>query len=383
MKIAMYSTSELFGTRVTGGLKRFLELYYGLIENGYDVDLYSLDSQESLKRNNIKGYSLNKIGGAKKVFIPEELKIMYKNIGILRTIKEKRYSKVIIFDVPTAFSLTIMGIKNIQLFIRQDLIGYKRISLQNRVSNEYFIKFYLKILKIIEYLCLIRAEKIIVQCEYDLNLLTKRHKTIKNKIYERTRVQINNVNPKWIQASSLDNDNRSTNLIDKNKFVIAFIGDFSNDRKGQRLFLDAMKSLINRKINVAAILMGDGKQLDDYVSECKPYNDIKFLGRVSNPDRIIKYCDLVVAPSLADSCPNTIMESLYNEVPVIGAATGGIPEILLNPDYLFDPKPKDLEERIIMLLNPQAKEKIQNEQKSRKAELSFNWAEKIISILEI
>src|SRR5690554_233569 len=126
-KVAMYSTSKLFHNSVTGGLKRFLELYYELKYQGINIDLYCLDDPYTLKMNNIEGFSLKTTQESKIIFIPTELKIFFKNIGIIKKIKKEKYDMVIVFDVPTAIGLCFVGITNIQLFLRQDLIEYRKI----------------------------------------------------------------------------------------------------------------------------------------------------------------------------------------------------------------------------------------------------------------
>lgn len=382
----MYSTSELFGKRVTGGLKRFLELYYGLTEKKYVVDLYSTDSPNSFRENNVSGYSLlNKIN-KKSIIIPAELKIMLSNIKTLIKIKKSEYEAIIVFDVPTAIGLCIFGLKNIQLFIRQDLISYKRISISNRTKNKTLLETYLKAMKLSESICLMRAERIIVQCKYDYNAILSRHKLISELIRNKTTVQINNVNPSWIRNNS-ENHNLDEDIMyienPSEKFVIGFVGDFSNDRKGQRIFVDAIKDLLNDSFKIQAILIGDGNQLEDYMKECSGYADILFAGRVKNPIAIMKKCNLIVVPSLADSCPNTVMEALYNEIPVIGTYSGGIPEILESDIALFLPNSLSLQEKMEFFMNTDNLIKLKNHQKARKEELEFDWPSVMIEHMDI
>ena len=98
--------------------------------------------------------------------------------------------------------------------------------------------------------------------------------------------------------------------------------------------------------------------------------------------KILKQCDLLVVPSLADSCPNTVMEALYNEVPVIGSNAGGIPEILLHENALFELNVCSLKERILSYKdNNKALHELKEQQKHRKDELTFDWAARIIEIM--
>ncbi|TFJ93048.1 glycosyltransferase family 4 protein [Lentibacillus salicampi] len=382
-KVAMYSTSRLFGERITGGLKRFLELYKGLKIRGTDVDLYSADSSRSLEENGVvSGYSLMFKGKSKNTFVPTVFNIIIRNLGTLWKIKKAKYDSIIVFDVPAAIGLCLLGIKNIQLFIRQDLVGYKNIAISSRTNSKLFKNIYLQFMKICEAICLLVAERVVIQCEYDYNVIINRHRFIKNKISKKSIIQINNVNPSWIVDNSITDKSFIENDQNK-KFTIGFIGDFSNDRKGHRILVDAAKRLIDRGVDIDIILIGEGKQLSAYKEGCANYPNIKFTGRLDNPIEVVKQCNLMVVPSLADSCPNTVMEGLYNEVPVIGARSGGIPEVLNNEDFLFDPNPSSLESKIEYFLNRDNLTKLRKKQYTRKRELEFDWNAIIIGHLQL
>ena len=78
---------------------------------------------------------------------------------------------------------------------------------------------------------------------------------------------------------------------------------------------------------------------------------INFMGRLENPIKIIKECDLIVVPSVSWLMSQyNVMEALYNETPVIGARTGGIPEILDDKDALFEPNVASLQKKIEHML---------------------------------
>ena len=72
------------------------------------------------------------------------------------------------------------------------------------------------------------------------------------------------------------------------------------------------------------------------------------LGHVSDRDLVSLYqsADLVVQPSLLEGFGLTALEAMSCGTPVIGSATGALPEIL-DPDLLFDPtKPRQIADRI-------------------------------------
>ena len=189
----MYTNDKIYTTsRMTGGLKRFKMLYESLLQKGFDVTLYCGENNDTLKKYNPNAISINR--DEKKVFLFPSITIFLRNRKILKEIRKKKYDDVIVFDVPTAVGLCINRIKNINLFLRQDLIEYRKIILNDQHKNWLYKWIYLKFMLLCEYICCKNAKKIIIQCEYDLNNLINRHKFIRNKIKSKSYIQINNVN---------------------------------------------------------------------------------------------------------------------------------------------------------------------------------------------
>lgn len=385
-KIIMYTPAKLWTENLTGGLKRFLELYNGLKKKEFDIILFTGDSPERVKQfgENIK--SISYINPIKTVWIPSIAVSFFKNFKVIRQIKKSDFDSLIIFDVPTAIAFCILGVPKIDLFIRQDLISYKTISIQERITSESIQNMYLRLMKVAERICMLKARKIIVQCEYDKKQLCARHKNINNILDKKITVQINNVNPAWIVNKSKKDENfiNSSKCREKSKsFKIGFTGDFNNERKGHTILIDAIKNLLDRGLNIEVILIGDGKQLPFLKEECRSYSQIYFAGRLDNPITITKQCDLIIVPSLADSCPNTVMEALYNKIPVIGARSGGIPEILQNEEALFEPNPRALQSKIEYFLDGKKLSNLRRQQQIRKNELKFDWPSAIVNHLRI
>ena len=174
--ICMYSIDNVIGEK-TGGVKRFFELTNYFIEEGYEVFLVSKDSIDDMKKMNINGKTL-KITSDKMY----GLNVIKQNKEIFKFIKEKNFDKVVVFDIRAAISLAIYNIKNINLFLRQDLLSYKKIQLESQKINGIKRFITLRLLLFSEFLCLKKSSKIIVQCKYDLDQLCIRHKFLKSKI---------------------------------------------------------------------------------------------------------------------------------------------------------------------------------------------------------
>jgi glycosyltransferase involved in cell wall biosynthesis/GT2 family glycosyltransferase len=59
----------------------------------------------------------------------------------------------------------------------------------------------------------------------------------------------------------------------------------------------------------------------------------------------------VVIPSLMDNLPYTVYECIAHGIPLIAARTGGIPEMVLSEDHLFEPTAKSLADRLRHVLD--------------------------------
>lgn len=375
-KILMYSTGQLFLDKQTGGIKRFVELTKYLQEK-YDADLCCQDTDATLKEYGLKGrYTFCQSESTGFSILPPEACRVWENRKLIKQIKEARYDRVISFDVPPTIGLCLLGVKNIVLMVRKDLIGYEKTVNASQNSIKKFFK--LAYLWLAEDITLRKCKYIVVQCEYDKNQLLDRHKFLSSKVENKFKVQINNVNPSWVVSKSSD----IREACNKSKdFTVGFIGNFSDRRKGHDLLLEAAAQLIKKGHLLRFEIIGDGKELEKFRSKYQNER-ITFHGRLNNPMKVIKDCDLTVVPSRADSCPNTVMESLYNEVPVIGAKIGGIPEILLDREALFEIEVQSLVSRIEEYYIDASKlKRLAENQVRRKKELEFNWAEKITDLI--
>lgn len=371
----IYTSGYLFEGKQTGGIKRLCVLaQYSQKFKNYDV--CCADSDETLSNNNITSKYKIKQEKITSVLPPEANRLIV-NRKIISSIRNRKYDNVIVFDVPAAIGLFLFGVKNVCLMIRKDMIGYEIVS--NKISFHLIIKIVYQ--WICESICILNSKSIICQCYYDRDVLIRRHRICAHSIKKKTKIQINNVDPEWIvRKSNLQLKNED--LINTGFFNVCFIGDFDDDRKGHNQLLIAAKELCSQNENICFHIIGGGKKLDFYRS--RSINErIIFYGKVDNPIKILKQCDLVIVPSLADSCPNTVLEALYNEIPVIGSNRGGIPEILKHKEMLFNPNHDEITQIISSIRNDRTKlRRIKEYVALRKEELSFNWAEKIVEIVE-
>ncbi len=366
--------SEVLFERPTGGVKRLWELYSHLCSSGYQVDVYCGCTSEELDSHNITGKSLNVKPSGKWLLSVPSLSIWLNNKKVYREIKKAGYDCVISFDVPSTAPACLSRIKNINYFIRQDLIEYRRIQYSARNMGSIAVSARLFLGWIMEGLCISRSERIISQCQVDIDAIRRRHPLLRRKIERDSRIQINNINPSWVHKDSPGGESQK-------KYDIGYVGNFDDDRKGHPVLLEAIEILRKRGKNYAAIFVGGGKKLDEYKNRYGHLDNVSFIGRVSDPTEYIRSMKLMVVPSQSDSCPNTIMEALYNGVAVIGAKSGGIPEILTKEDWLFELDANVLAGKICQLLDNDRTADLSAEQSVRANELLFDWGATIERLL--
>ncbi len=376
MKGLIYTSGSIIEVKQTGGVKRFIELSKALC-NKYDFDLCCSDNNESLKKYNLKSkYEMKKIKSRFKI-LPPELLILIKNFKVIKKIKKEKYDRIIVFDVPPTIGLCLFNVKNIVLMIRKDMIGYEEVNSNNTKKLSYKLKKMYQWIS--EDICIKKCSKIICQCEYDKEIILKRHNRLRKSIGKKFKIQINNINPSWIVEKSKVN---SEFIVDDSKKNICFIGGFNDKRKGQDILLEAIKELNKEKNNYNFYLIGGGKNLENY-KKIYNYKNVEFLGNMDNPLIVLKKCDLLVVPSLADSCPNTVLEALYNDIVVIGSNAGGIPEILCDESAIFDLNKDSLILKIKDIMNDnKTYEMIKKNQNIIKKELTFDWTLKIYDIIK-
>jgi len=114
----------------------------------------------------------------------------------------------------------------------------------------------------------------------------------------------------------------------EDKKLLLFVGANTMDpRKGFPSFREAVNRIA--KANAGFEIVIFGKSDMEIISTLLP--KVHNLGLLSDPVSISQAytaCDLLVAPSLEDNLPNTIMEAMACGTPVVGFNTGGIPEMI-------------------------------------------------------
>jgi glycosyltransferase involved in cell wall biosynthesis len=377
LTIVFFSYHDFKSHEITGGTRRLIELIDGFANEGIRVVLFSPKSDFISKKTNIQHYEIK---FKEKSFLPLGLINFIINYRFVRErLKGIKYDRCVGIDVPYVIQMRLYGFKNMCFIVWQDFINYRNITFddnnKSRLVNFLFIKFY----KTAEFFALKYAKRIIVQCKYDIDVLKLRHRKLSGDLDAKTDVIPNNINPSWIKDFP---EHKDRNNDHDDKFIILFIGNISDSRKGLFFLLEAFtKSTILREKCILRII-GGGDKLLIYENDYKDHSNIEFLGYQKYPLPILRNSNLLVVPSVADSFPNTILEALYYEIPVLGSRKGGIPEVLLFEELLFELNVDVLRSKIEKVLNIINYEIVKQKCKMRREQLSFNWVEDMLEIVK-
>lgn len=125
------------------------------------------------------------------------------------------------------------------------------------------------------------------------------------------------------------------------------------------------------------IIAGDGPLLHAHKKAAVEQNlkCIKFVGWSENLSELYREASIVVHPSLHEGVPNSIMEALAYELPVLASDTPELRELMGDSRLLFETTdPTSLANKLEELLNdPTLLEDLRRLCAERKARYSFDW----------
>lgn len=181
--------------------------------------------------------------------------------------------------------------------------------------------------------------------------------------------------------------NRVIEQLDDNKKsleespVVGFAGEFpSCGTKGVSDLIDAVALLSDSYPDLHLYLLGrgDGERSLRRQARRQGIEDrVHFLGWVENPIRYMQAFDLYILPSYHEGLGNSLLEALAADTPIAGSDVGGIPEVVYNRNYLFQPgDPSAMADVIadIFATDSAYQRAIKNCKERRKA-FDFDWTE--------
>lgn len=158
-----------------------------------------------------------------------------------------------------------------------------------------------------------------------------------------------------------------------------FLG-YTRGIKGHEDLIDAIALCLKNKIDLYCLMVGGpyGVRGIGYMNRVKAYAQkkcgtrIRFLGEQENIPNLISCFDVAVVPSLSENYGGVI-ESLLMEIPTIGTAVGGIPEIIkhFKTGFLVPKKSPEMISKVIEYIFNNEKEAKEIAKEGRKAVLEM------------
>ncbi|PWT93984.1 MAG: hypothetical protein C5B54_00880 [Acidobacteria bacterium] len=157
--------------------------------------------------------------------------------------------------------------------------------------------------------------------------------------------------------------------LDSHAPLVTLIGRFQSV-KGHDVFLSACKLVAQNSPETRFAIAGENafgipsdeafkqKILSIIATDRMLQERVKFLGWISEPERLLAASDIVVCSSYFESFGMVPVEAMASEVPVVSTNVGGPAETIVDgrTGYLVPPgRPDLIAEKILMLLSDQAK----------------------------
>ena len=194
--------------------------------------------------------------------------------------------------------------KKIKLIVRESSIP--SINLQ---QNKYFYGLFYKFLYNTSNLIICQSEAMKLDLVKNFKVKDNLIKVIRNPVDFKEIQTLQN-------EEDISNKNNFPNLHNINIMTIGRLSDEKNHRKLIEYFSEKYKN----KKNYHLYILGQGpleSELKKYVSELSLLQQIHFIGFQKNPYIWLKYANLFVLPSKYEGLPNSLLEAISCNIPVI------------------------------------------------------------------
>lgn len=118
--------------------------------------------------------------------------------------------------------------------------------------------------------------------------------------------------------------------LENHDFVLGYVGRLSRE-KGLNYLIKAISSLLDDRIPVKLVILGDGSQrqeLELLSKQSGTDTSIFFLGFRKDVQSWLPIMDVFVLPSLTEGTPLALLEAMSFGIPVVASSVGGIPDMV-------------------------------------------------------
>ena len=160
------------------------------------------------------------------------------------------------------------------------------------------------------------------------------------------------------------------------EYVIGMVASFSVN-KDYSTFYAAAKLVLSRRIDVTFIAIGNNTDSDvsRFLLGEKHQENFRLLGKKSNVESYVNIMDVCVLATFTEGISNSILEYMSLSKPVIATSGGGTNEIVVDEQTGFLVKqsdPKDLADKVEILLNDRTKRQEMGKSGRRRIEDVFS-----------
>lgn len=155
------------------------------------------------------------------------------------------------------------------------------------------------------------------------------------------------------------------------------------EHKNQLSIIKSVPLIKSRFPNIKVIFIGPIRSERYFQLLLKEINKlgvtdtVKFLGEVNENTLLLNLseCDIYLQPSWEEGFGISVLEAMFFEKPIIGSATGAIPEMLENGCgiVISDPTHENIAQSIFFLLSNVDESKIMANNARKKAESQYSW----------
>lgn len=214
---------------------------------------------------------------------------------------------------------------------------------------------------------------------------------IKNYWFLRRKVVVmhNAISTEVFSPQSDSGNFRKALGISQDEITICSVGSLGTGiDKGMNYCIDAMSELSKKYKNIRLLIAGDGAlrgELEKQTERLGLKGVVRFLGFRRDIISILNSIDIFMLASIFEPFGIALIEAMAMEKPVVGSASGGIPEIIEDGinGFLFAPRnSKDLAEKIDRLIGDEKLRKEIGVKARRTVEERFE-AKKYVKQLEL
>jgi glycosyltransferase involved in cell wall biosynthesis len=312
-----------------GHYNRYLELIREFLRRGWDVQHISPLGFDEIKHEHFQHHGVIRIPiGPTFASFSIQLTIEALRIGM----KEK-INAIVLFNqteaVPGIIFKLVHRDTKLVVYFHSDAVSGLTLASGNRVRKA----LYVVVIKALEKIVLRQANLLMfVSNATKDSIVARAHYDPENKI----KVIYNGFT---LRSKELAKAEPVT--VAKHKKTVGYVGLLFAEGKGLSYLIRAFQKVKQELTDSVLVIVGDGpdrRELAELAENLNLKDDIIFTGYQENALQYMKGFDIFVLPSTLEGFGGVLLEAMSVGIPAIGSNVGGIPEVLMFEELLFEPR---------------------------------------------